>query len=53
MLLGKTETSSAGEQLARDNLNERQKTKNKNKKSNKSLFVFRVLYAFKNSHIDY
>ena len=29
MLLGKTETSSAGEQLARDNLNERQKTKTK------------------------
>ena len=48
MLSSETETSSAGEQLARDKLDERQKTKTQRETN---LFVFfRVLYAKKNSH---
>jgi hypothetical protein len=49
MVLGETETSSAGEQLARDKLDERQKTK---RAINLFLF-FRVLYAYKNSNVNY
>lgn len=48
MVSSETETSSAGEQLARDKLDERQKTKTQRETN---LFVFfRVLYAKKNSH---
>jgi hypothetical protein len=52
-LSSKTEASSAGEQLARDKLDDRQKCQNIGIREGSLFDIFRGLYTFKNPSINF